>query len=92
MMKCGACGTHVLYSTHGATREAASRALRYYGPTPVNLEFARVALGLGTRSIPVIDVRILERCEEGACSDPAVLNVYADWLIEKLESKTFGRW
>lgn len=90
-MKCGACHDYWIGCNElgQVEREAAARALRYYGPTPENLRFARKALGY-VKQQQMIDCKIsgdqAYAWEQGGRGNLDKLPEYASYLVERLET------
>jgi YgiT-type zinc finger domain-containing protein len=91
VLKCGACGEHFVETDAFARAymDVGARALRYYGPTPENLVFARKALGYCAGFTP-IDCKVSGdqtfAWEQGGKGNLDKLPYYAGYLVERLET------
>jgi len=91
VMKCGACHDYSIdcVDLMEAEKVAGARALRYYGPTPENLVFARKALGYVERYTPIgspVSGDQIYAWEQGGEGNLDKLPEYASYLVERLET------
>ena len=91
ILKCGACGEHFV-EADALTRaymDVGARALRYYGPTPENLVFARKTLGYFAGFTPIgcdVSGAQIRAWEHGDKGNLDKLPYYAEYLVERLET------
>ena len=91
VLKCGACGEHFV-EANALTRaymDVGARALRYYGPTPENLVFARKTLGYFAGFTPIgcdVSGAQIRAWEQGDKGNLDKLPYYAEYLVERLET------
>lgn len=91
IMKCGACHDYSIgcVDLEEAEKVAGARALRYYGPTPENLVFARKTLGYVKGYTPVgspVSGEQIYAWEQGVKGNLDKLPEYASYLVERLET------